>query len=105
MIIITVLRKPGDDILIGPVDLECVGMFIIDVVLNGDIRLDGLQKRAGGAANLDGHLIHMNTLFDAEFGDKNVESSVQNVDNASLADNGSVSVGKIGHKETQEKVG
>ena len=47
---------------------------------------------------------YVDSLLDAKFSDKNIKGGVQDVDNASLVDNGSVSVGEIGHKETKEKM-
>ena len=44
---------------------------------------------------LNGHLVYVDSLLDAKFRDKNIKGGVQDVDNASLADNGSVSVGEI----------
>ena len=40
LVVITVFRKPGDDILVRPVDLKCVSMLIIDMILNVSIRSD-----------------------------------------------------------------
>ena len=45
----------------------------------------------------------MNSLLNTEFRNKKVKGGVQNIDNTSLADNGSVFVDMIGYKETEER--
>lgn len=46
----------------------------------------------------------MDTLLDTELGNENVESGVENTNNASLTDDGAKLLGEVGDKETQEQV-
>ena len=39
---------------------------------------------------INGHLVHMYTLFDAELGDKNIEGRVRNPDDLRLTNDGSI---------------
>ena len=39
---------------------------------------------------INGHLVHMYTLFDAELRDKNIEGCVRNPDDLRLTDDGSI---------------
>ena len=34
MLVVAVLRQPGDDVTVGPVDLQRVRVLVVDVVLN-----------------------------------------------------------------------
>jgi len=55
-------------------------------------------------AYLDGHLVNMDTLLDTEFGDKNIESSIQNPNDLGLSNDRAIAVGKIGDHHTEEEM-
>ena len=45
--------------------------------------------------NLNRHLIDVNTLLDAEFGNENIKGSIQNADDLGLANDGTVALSEI----------
>lgn len=55
-------------------------------------------------AHVNGHLVDMNTLFYAELGNQDVESSIQYANYFGLADNGTITLGKIRYKDAKEKM-
>lgn len=56
------------------------------------------------AIYLDGHLVNVDTLLNAELGDEDVKGSIKNIDDTSLADDRSVTLSKVGDEQAQEEM-
>lgn len=54
--------------------------------------------------NINGHLVNVDTLLDAELRDEHIERSIQDTDNLRLADDRAVALRKVGDQDTQEQV-
>ena len=54
--------------------------------------------------NINGHLVNVDTLLDAELRDEHIERSIQDTDNLLLADDRAVALRKVGNQDTQEQV-
>jgi len=61
-------------------------------------------ENASARSRKDAGLIYVSSRLNTKFRNKKVKGGVQNIDNASLVDNGSVFGGEICYKETEEKV-
>ena len=54
---------------------------------------------------LDWHLINMNTLFDAEFRNQDIESCIKDTNDLGLTNNGAISLGKVGYQDAEIQMG
>ena len=78
MLIVTIFCEPRNDVTIRPVNLESVGVLVVNMVLRtfgtvSDACLLINKKRKG--PYVDRHLVYMDTLLDAELRDNNIEGS------------------------------
>ena len=54
---------------------------------------------------IDRHLVHMDTLLDTEFRHQNVESSIQDANDSSLPDDGTILLGQVRNEYTEVQMG
>lgn len=64
MLVVTVFGQPTDHISVRPIYLECVKMFVINVILIQ--ALVDLIKIYDLGTDIDGHLVDMDPLLNAE---------------------------------------
>jgi len=57
----------------------------------------GIKKKK---AYINGHLVHMDTLLDAELRDKNIEGCIQNPDNLCLTNDRSIAGSQVRDEDT-----
>ena len=89
MFIVTVFCEPRNDVTIGPVDLQSVRVLVVNMILWASGTMSG-EHRKITTTYINGHLVHMNTLFDAKLRDKNIESRIQNPNDLCLTNDGSI---------------
>lgn len=102
MFIIAVFCQPSNDIPVGPVDLESVRVLVVNVVLDGLLLI--IARKQVHKTYIDGHLIDMHPLLNSEFGNKNIESSIQHTNNSGLTNNGAVSLREVRNQDTEEQM-
>jgi hypothetical protein len=89
MFIVTVFCEPCNDVTIRPVNLECVRVLVVNMILSASGTMsDGRREKKESYIN--GHLVHMDTLFDAKLREKNIEGRIQNPDDFRLTNDGSI---------------
>lgn len=55
--------------------------------------------------HINWHLVYVDSLFNAEFRNQYVEGSIEYIDDPSLSDNRSVTLGQVRDKDAEEKMG
>lgn len=103
VLVIAVLRKPCDDIARRPVDLESVGVLIVDMVLQNTL-VKCLNNTMESNTHINGHLIDMNTLLDTKLRDQYIEGCIQDTDNLRLADDRPIALCEIMYEDTEVQV-
>ena len=89
MLVVTVFCVRSNDVTVRPVNLQSVRVLVVNVILSAP---EPSAMSIGGKKGqyINGHLVHMYTLFDAELGDKNIEGRVRNPDDLRLTNDGSI---------------
>ena len=90
MLVVTVFCEPRNDVTIRPVNLQCVRVLVVNVILSASGTMSNGRRDKKRESYINGHLVHMNTLFDAKLRDKDIESRVQNPDDLCLTNDGSI---------------
>lgn len=54
--------------------------------------------------HIDGHLVNVDPLLDAEFWNQNIEGSIENTNDLCLPDNRSVPLSQISNQDTKEQM-
>ena len=89
VLIVTVFCEPRNDVTARPVNLQCVRVLVVNVILSAPgIISDELRREKDPYIN--GHLVHMDTLFDAKLRNKNIEGRVRNPDDLRLTNDRSI---------------
>ena len=102
MIVIAILCQPANDVPIRPVDLQGPGVFVENMVLEGDQQGPGtLSPRT----YIDRHLVHMDALLNTEFRYQHIEGGVQDANDSGLPDDGTIPLGQVRNKYTEIQVG
>jgi hypothetical protein len=100
-----VLRKELDDVgTLLPVNLECVRVLIMNVILKNASVSANLSDDRQYQTYLNRHRIDMNSLFDSEIGNKNVESLVEDADNSGRADHRAILLRELRNQHAEEEV-
>jgi hypothetical protein len=101
MFIVTVIREPRDDVTVRPVNLQCVRVLVVNMILSASGTMsDGRPGNEKKKAYINGHLVHMDTLLDAELRDKNIEGCIQNPDNLRLTNDRSIAGSQVRDEDT-----
>lgn len=79
-----------------------MSVLVVHVILKSDELPDAYWNDIN--THVDGHLVNMNSLFNPELGDQNIESSVQNTDNFGLTNDRTISLSQIRDEHTQEQM-
>lgn len=103
MFIVAVFSEPGNNVPVGPVDLQGMIMLVINVVLQ-ELMSEHKEEIQRQNTNLDRHLIYMYTLLNAKFGNKDIERCVEDAHNLGRANDRSVPLGQIVDKNTKEQM-
>jgi hypothetical protein len=104
MLVVAVLREPGDDVALRPVNLKGVAVLIVDVILQFEVSATDNWSRCVYLTHVNGHLINVNAFLDPELRDDDIESGVQDTDDFSLSHDGSMSLSKVGNEQAKEQV-
>jgi hypothetical protein len=78
-------------------------MFLIYMVLT--VNVSGHETQKICLTYVNRHLVHMDSLLNAKFGDEDVEGSVENTNYFGLTDNRCTSLCKIRNHDAEEKMG
>jgi hypothetical protein len=49
--------------------------------------------------HIDGHLVDVDAFLDTKLGNKDIESSIQNIDDSGLTDNRTISMSEVGDQD------
>jgi hypothetical protein len=91
MLIVTVFCEPRNDVTVRPVNLQCVRVLVVNVILSAPGTIsDERRREKKKEPYINGHLVHMYTLFDAKLRDKNIEGRVRNPDDLRLTNDRSI---------------
>src|SRR6266403_3354971 len=90
MLVVAVFCKPRNDVTVRPVNLQSVRMFVINMILSATGIMSDGRRAENKEPYINGHLVHMDTLFDAELRNKNIESCIQNPDDLRLTNHRSI---------------
>lgn len=94
MLIVIVFCEPRNDVTVRPVNLQCARVLVVNVILSAPGTISDEHRRKK-EPYINGHLIHMYTLFDAELWDKYVEGRVRNSDDLRLTNDGSITGSQV----------
>lgn len=101
MLVIAVLGKPGDNIALRPVDLKGMLVLIVDVIL---LFRQYDQRQRDTNTYVDGHLINVYTLLDAELRNIDIESSIEDTNDLSLTHNRTIALSQVGNQQAKEQM-
>lgn len=101
VLIITVLGEPGNHIPVGPINLQRVGVLVINMVLRSHLSFcNALRERP----HIDWHLINMDAFFNAKLWYENVKCGIKDANNFGLSDDRPVTLCEVRDQNTQEQM-
>ena len=107
MRIVVLFHEPVEDVdSLLPVDLKTVCRFVVDVFLQSPPSSQPLLRhRVSENTYLDRHLINMNSFLNSEFRNHHIESRVENSNDGSGSNDGTISTSEVGDENAEEEMG